>query len=202
MNHLHPPNRMLFSAGNLQACELDERDIPGLQDFFVANPEYFIAVNGAPPREDEAQQEFEDRPPRGMPFDKQYMIGFIDDAGSLVGIASILSNFLAERVWHVGLFMVATSLHGTGKASAMYQHLQEWMRVNGAQSIRLGAVVGNQKAERFWQKLGYTEVRRRDGVQTGKSTSTIRVFVKALDGQSIEEYLRLVERDRPDSMLP
>ena len=161
-----------------------------------------LSVNGMPPRSDEAQQEFDDRPPQNMPFEKQWMIGFLDDTERLVGVASVLSNFLAEHVWHIGLFIIGTPLHGTGKSSQIYLHLQNWMKSNGAQWIRLGAVVGNLKAERFWAKLGYTEVRRRTGVQTGNLTSTIRVFVKALSEGTIEEYLRFVERDRPESLLP
>ena len=193
--------RTLFAAGNLQAQELDEGDIPALQHFFAANPDYFITVNGAPPRDDEAQQEFADRPPPGMPFQRHWMIGFVDEAGRLVAMASILSDFLAAGVWHIGLFIVATPLHGTGVSGVLYRHLQDWMKVEGARWIRLGAVVGNAKAERFWEKAGYAEVRRRSGVRTGELTSVVRVLVKPLGDATVDEYLRRVERDRPDSTL-
>lgn len=202
MNISHPSNRVLFSTEGLRAYELDASDVATLQSFFTANPEFFISVCGMPPREDEAQRKFDDRPPQGMPFEKLWIIGFTDDSERLVGMASVLSNFLAEHVWHIGLFIVETPMHGTGKAGQMYRHLQDWMKLNGARWIRLGAVVGNAKAERFWEKLGYTEVRRRTGVQTGNLTSTIRVFVKALGGGTLGEYLQLVERDRPESLLP
>ena len=101
----------------VRAYELDASDIGALQDFFTANPEYFLSVNGMPPRSDEAQQEFDDRPPQNMPFEKQWMIGFVDDTERLVGVASVLSNFLAEHVWHIGLFIIGTPMHGTGKSS-------------------------------------------------------------------------------------
>lgn len=201
MNLSQPSNRVLFSAGAMHACELAESDIPALQGFFAANPEYFIAVNGMPPREDEAEQEFHEQPPPGMRFEKKYLIGFADNSGRLAGMASVLSNFLAERVWHIGLFIVATSLHGTGAASAWYLGLEDWMRRSGAQWIRLGVVAGNARAERFWEQVGYAQVRTRTGVQTGNLTSTIRVLVKCLGDGSVAEYLQLVERDRPDSML-
>jgi len=191
----------LFTVGALRARELAEDDIPALQEFFTANPEYFIAVNGMPPREDEAQQEFNDTPPPGMPYNKQYIIGFSENAGRLAAMASVLSDFLAEHVWHIGLYIVATSLHGSGGSGACYLSLEDWMRRRGAQWIRLGVVAGNGRAERFWEKAGYTQVRTRSGVQTGKLTSTIRVLVKSLGEGSIAEYLSLVERDRPDSML-
>ena len=45
-----------------------------------------------------------------MPFDRQWMIGFVDETGRLVAMASILSDFLAECVWHIGRFIVATPL--------------------------------------------------------------------------------------------
>lgn len=202
MTALVRSQRALFTAGALRAYELDERDMPSLQAFFAANPEYFIAINGTPPRADEAKQEFHDRPPPGMPYEKQYIIGFTDNVGQLAGMASVLSDFLAERVWHIGLFIVAGTLHGTGTSRVSYLALEDWMRQNGAAWIRLGVVAGNGRAERFWEKVGYTQVRTRTGVQTGKLTNTIRVMMKSLGEGTAAEYLRLVERDRPDSLLP
>jgi GNAT superfamily N-acetyltransferase len=193
---------VLFSAGEWRACELDAEAIPALQAFFASNPEYFIAVNGMPPRDDEAQQEFDDLPPPSMTFEKRWMLGFVDTSERLVGMAYVLSDFLAKGVWHIGLFIVATPLHGTGTSRVLYRNLEEWMRTSGANWIRLGAVVGNPRAERFWEKVGYAEVRRRSGVQMGNLTSTVRVFMKALGAGALDEYLRLVERDRPESTLP
>ena len=189
----------LFVAENLRACELTEVDISALQIFFDANPEYFIAVNGMPPRDDEAWQEFNDRPPVGMVFDRQIMIGLFDLDQQLVAMASVLSNFIATSVWHIGLFIVATRLHGSGAATAIYSALEDWMRRNDAEWIRLGVVLGNQRAERFWQKVGYAELRQRNGIQTGNLVSTIRVMMKPLAGGSRETYLHLVERDRMES---
>ena len=50
----------LFDAGDVAAYKLTESDLPVLQDLFVANPGYFLSVNGMPPRADEAKHEFED----------------------------------------------------------------------------------------------------------------------------------------------
>ena len=194
-----PPRRTLFCTPTLRARELDASDLPALQTLFVANPEYFIAVNGMPARDDEAQQEFADRPPPSMPYDRQIMIGLHDDTGQLVAMATVVSNLLAAQVWHIGLFIVATSLHGSGLASLIYQSLEQWMKAQGAQWIRLGAVVGNLRAERFWEKMGYTEVRQRTDVPSGRQTNTLRVMVKPVGVRSLAQYLDLVARDRPDA---
>jgi hypothetical protein len=50
--------------------------------------------------------------------------------------------------------------------------------------------------------MGYTEVRRREGVVVGERTMGARVMVKPLAGGTVAQYLELVARDRPDSPLP
>ncbi len=190
-----------FSFGDFQAQTLVASDVPALQLFFEENPEYFLAVNGDPPRESEAQEEFDDLPPAEMSFNKKWLIGFTEESGKLVGFAGILSDILAAHVWHVGTFIVATSLHGTGVALTFYEAMESWMASNGAQWVRLGVVEGNVKAERFWRKLGYSEVRKRIGIQMGSRTNTVRVLVKPLSNGTIAQYLSLVERDNPNSVL-
>jgi ribosomal protein S18 acetylase RimI-like enzyme len=196
------PTHRLFTTAGAVAWKLTESDLPALQAFFVANPDYFIAVNGMAPRADEARQEFDDRPPPGMPFDEAFTVGFHDGTGHLVAMASVTSNLLARHVWHIGLFIVATSLHGSGVAAPLYDGLEAWLKAQEARWIRLGAVVGNTKAERFWERQGYTEVRRRAGTQLGDITHTVRVLVKPLGSSGLDDYRRLVPRDRPESLLP
>ena len=180
---------------------LDERDLPALQRFFDANPEYFVNVNGAPPRADEAEREFRDLPPPEMAYREMRMLGFFEEAGGdeggLVAMATVVGDFIAEHVWHIGLFIVATPLHGSGAAHAMYRELEAWLVASGAHWIRLGVVVGNARGERFWERSGYTEVRPRAPVQMERRTHVLRVMVKPIDGRTIEPYLALVARDRP-----
>lgn len=188
----------IFGSGALRAIELHAQDIPALQEFFDANPEYFLAVTGQPPGREEGHDEFHDEVPAGMSFTRKWMIGFIDESGRLIGMASVISDLLAKHVWHIGLFVVATRLHGSGVANAMYAQLESWMRGHGALWLRLGVVEGNARAERFWEKAGYREVRKRSGVAMGARTNVIRVMAKPIAGGTREEYLVLVARDRPE----
>ena len=68
----------------------------------------------------------------------------------------------------------------------------------GARWLRLGVVQGNARAERFWEKMGYVETRRRLGVEMGTKVHTLRVMAKPLGG-TLEELLERVPRDRPDA---
>jgi ribosomal protein S18 acetylase RimI-like enzyme len=179
---------------------LGNDDVAVLQRFFDANPEYFHSVNGEPPRPDEAQHELDDLPPADMPYREMLLLGFFDESsGALAGMATIIGDFLVDHVWHLGLFIVATALHGSGAAHALYRQLERWMQERGAHWIRLGVVSGNTRAERFWERQGYVQVRERGPLQMGQRTNLLRVLVKPLDAGTLEQYLALVARDRPDT---
>src|SRR3954451_7278673 len=112
-----PP--VLFVAAGLRCIELTRRDVPTLQHFSDANPEYFHSVSGQAPRREEARTELDELPPQGMSFTRKWLLGFLDDQGNMQAMANILSDFLAPHVFHIGLFIVASSLHGTGKSQAI-----------------------------------------------------------------------------------
>ena len=188
---------LLFAAGPLRAVELGVADVPSLQRFFETNPAYFVTVTGQPPGPDEAQAEMDDAPPAGWTWTSRWTIGFVDDTDALVGMASVVSDLLAVGIWHIGLFVTATALHGTGTAYVLNDALESWARERGAHWLRLGVVRGNARAERFWERVGYAEVRERCGVPAGTRLGTIRVMVKPVRGGELADYLVRVPRDRP-----
>jgi GNAT superfamily N-acetyltransferase len=189
----------LFVAGAFRAVELGAADIARLQRFFDDNPEYFVAVSGRPAAPDAAQEEIRGALPQGWPYTRQWILGFVDATDALIGMASVVSDLLAARVWHIGMLVVATRLHGTGVAQCVYDRLEAWARDAGAQWLRLGVVAGNARAERFWARRGFVETRRREGIEMGKPGSTVRVMAKPLAGGTLPEYLARVPRDAPEA---
>ena len=189
----------LFLAGGYRAAEMHEDDVPRLQAFFEANPEYDVAVFGTPPAPGKAREEFDERIPPDFRYERRWMLKFTQPDGAMVAMASVVSNMMAEGVWHIGLFIVATRLHGSGAAREIYAALEGWMRERGARWLRLGVVVGNSRAERFWESLGYVETRRRLALEMGARVNDLRVMAKPLAGGAIAEYLAMVARDRPES---
>src|ERR1700687_2189472 len=127
----------LFTAGSFRAFEMSVADIPALQQFYESNPEYHLIVGGQAPGPNEARDEFDSLPPAEWPFEKRWMLAFVDGGDSMVGMASVISNLFAEGIWHIGLFVVATSLHGRGAAYILHDQLESWMRDNGARWLRL-----------------------------------------------------------------
>jgi RimJ/RimL family protein N-acetyltransferase len=194
-------HRTLFNVGGIRAVELQHADVPQLQRFFEANPGYFVSVSGEPPGKDEAQEELLSEIPTDWPFTKKWAIGFVDATGSLTAMATVISDMLAPGVWNVGFFILETREHGQGVAQGLYEGLQTWTCGLGAQWLRLGVVAGNARAERFWERVGFIEVRRRNDVPMKSAVVTMRVMVKAVGSMGLAEYLARVGRDRSDATV-
>lgn len=182
----------------LKTVQLGADDEPLLQRFFEANPPYFLAVYGKPAGPDAARDEIRDLPPTGWSFTQRWLLGYATADGELAAAADVVSDLLVPGVWHIGLFIVATSRHGSGDAQALYRGLESWATGEGARWLRLGVVRGNARAERFWEAQGFVETRTRVRVEMGKRTNTLRVMVKPLSGGTLDAYLAAVPRDRPE----
>ncbi len=193
---------VVFASRDLRARELTTRDVPLLQALLDANPGYFKAVNGREARADEAQQEFDEEPPAHLGWTRRWFLGLFEPDGTLAGVTIVVSDLCAPRVWHVALFLLATRLHGGGAAQSTFEALEAWVRDQGAQWLRLGVVMANARARRFWQRQHFQDLRLRLGVDTGGRMNDIITCCKPLAGGSIDDYLTLVPRDAPGSVLP
>jgi len=183
----------------LRAVVIDSDAVPQLQRFFEANPDYFIAVNGEVAGPGEAHEEVHGTLPAGWPFTRKWVVGLVDGHGAMVAMLNVVSDLLAAGVWHIGLFMVDGAARGSGLAQALFGRLERWATAGGATWLRLGVIAGNARAERFWARAGFVEVRRRDRVAMGRKVNTVRVMVKPLTGESLPAYLVRVPRDRSDA---
>lgn len=189
---------LLTAAPGLTAMELTPSDEPLLQRFFVENPLYFLAVHGRPAEPLEAHEEINEPLPEGWPYTKRWIVGYVAADGRLAAMANVVSDLLAPQVWHVGTFIVATERHGRGDAQVLLQGLEAWAQAQGAQWLRLGVVSGHLRAERFWERQGFQQIRLRTGVVMGQRTNTLRVMCKPLAGGTLQDYLARVVRDRPE----
>lgn len=192
----------LFEAAGLTVRELQPEQVPAVQLLFEANPDYFVAVGGQPPRPDEAQREFDEMPPPPLTFGRRWFAGAFDRQQRLQGVLIVVSDLCAPQVWHTALFFLAGSLRRTGAATRLHAALEDWAMRSGARWLRLGVVAGNTVAERFWARCGYQAVRTREIVDAAGQTRTVRVLVKPLRGDPIARYLQQVPRDEPGSTLP
>lgn len=187
---------------DLRTVELTPHWEPALQAFFEASPGYFQAVQGEPVQPGQAHDEIHGQPPAGWPFTRKWLIGYADSADRLAALANVVSDLPAPGVWHIGLFMVAQSRHGSGQAQALARGIEAWAAASGASWLRLGVVAANPRAQRFWAGQGFVQVGESLGVVMGRLTQTVRVMMKPLTSADTEAYFTLTERDRPVSWKP
>jgi GrpB-like predicted nucleotidyltransferase (UPF0157 family)/GNAT superfamily N-acetyltransferase len=192
----------LFASADLQARALRAHEVPALQALYAADPAYFQRVAGRPARPDEARRDFEESPPTHLGYRERWFLGVFDGAGQLQGVVDVVADLCAEGVWHIALVFLAQPLRGTGAAARLHAALESWAQAAGARWLRLGVVRGNTSAERHWHKLGFREVRTRETENASGQPATIGVLVKPLAGGDLAQYLRLLPRDAPGSLLP
>jgi ribosomal protein S18 acetylase RimI-like enzyme len=66
----------------------------------------------------------------------------------------------------------------------------------GARWLRLGVVEANRRAEAFWRRHGYVEVRRQHNYVVGDMNHALITMVKPMRGETLRDYLGAVPRDR------
>lgn len=178
---------------------LELQDAGALQVFLEANPRYSEIVSGRPWLQGEALSELAEMPPAHWAHGAVHKLAALHPrTGAWQAYVDLVEGLFHERVWHIGLFLVDQGLHGSGFAAVLLTELEKQARAQGAKWMRLGVVVGNARAERFWLRQGFVETRQRSGVAMGLLSQTLRVMVKPLCQAGLDEYLSLVRRDQPD----
>ena len=99
------------------AVELGSEDTAELQRFFDENPEYFVIVTGRAAHASEAEEEIGRLLPDGWPFTKKWVIGFVDQTDSVIGMADVVSDLLAG--YPISSSFCVAGLTGTGRHHAM-----------------------------------------------------------------------------------
>jgi len=149
----------VFTTPQCRARYLRLGDGPIVQALLEKCTDYFELVTGLPPGPAEAQTLFTDLPPDKTYADK-ILIGLFDQAETLSGVLDAIRDYPEPGVWHIGLLLIDPDHRDHGWGAEIYRAFEDWSRGQGAQAIRLGVFEQNEKAQRFWQRMGFTEIER------------------------------------------
>jgi GNAT superfamily N-acetyltransferase len=176
-----PPDRVvLFTAGDITAAQLrPEQDTATLQALFEACADFSDLVEGQPPGPTAAQAAFTDVPP-GTALDDKFLIGLFDRAGTLIGALDGIRDYPEPGEWFIGLLLLHPDRRGHGAGERIYGAFEAWAAESGARAIGLGVVEANERALRFWQRVGFGPVRTTSPRRFGQKEHAVHYLRREL----------------------
>jgi ribosomal protein S18 acetylase RimI-like enzyme len=133
----------------------DDAGIRSLQALLESDPAAWAALEGAPPRPDEAQQLVHDRP-AGVTPDRKFVWIRGSDA-----VVDIVEGYPDATTWYLGLIFLAPHARNTGLGTKLLHGLADYVRARGGTALRLAVVTTNTSARRLYDRLGFEHVARR-----------------------------------------
>jgi GNAT superfamily N-acetyltransferase len=128
---------------------VDAADTGRVQALFALDPSYWLHVEGAPIRADEAAHAFADRPP-SVPPENRHMF-LVDE----VALLDMLEGYPDEHTWFLGLIFIAPSVRGRGFGTRLMHAVRDHARAHGARALRLAVATQHPDARRLYERLGF-----------------------------------------------
>ena len=171
---MFPPNPL----ASFRTIRLSLADALRLQPLLEACEDYFLLITGEAAGPQEAESELASLPP-GKTLDEKFFIGLQKSDGSLVGALDLVKDYPEPGIWYLGLLLLHPAERAKGLGASLHAQLCESLREHGGRAIRLGVLEQNEKALRFWDRMGYREVERKP-YKAGELTHTVRVLQRLL----------------------
>jgi ribosomal protein S18 acetylase RimI-like enzyme len=115
-----------------------------------------ILVTGHPPDPHAADDLLVEVPP-DHPLRDKLVLGVWTDQG-LTAAIDLLRHFPDDRIWYLGLLLVAPEARDQGLGRRIVEALCAWITAEGGRSIRLAVQEQNPDALRFWARMGFVPI--------------------------------------------
>jgi ribosomal protein S18 acetylase RimI-like enzyme len=138
-----------------RVTEDDAAGIRSLQTLLESDAATWAALEGLPPRADEARSLVTDRP-ASIPLERKFIWIWGTRA-----VVDIVEGYPDPTTWYLGLIFIAPSARGSGLGTKLMQGLVEHVRARGGTAVRLAVVTTNTGARRLYDRLGFAHIARR-----------------------------------------
>ncbi|MNY20851.1 putative acetyltransferase [compost metagenome] len=172
---MFPPSQL----ASFRTIRLSLADAPRLQPLLEACEDYFLMITGEGAGPQEAESELASLPP-GKTLDEKFFIGLQKPEGNLVGVLDVVKDYPEPGIWYLGLLLLHPRERAKGLGASLHAQLCENLREHGGRAIRLGVLEQNEKALRFWERMGYRELERKP-FKAGSLPHTVRVLQRGLE---------------------
>ncbi len=169
----------LFSCGDETALEITPEDMPALQALLERAADYYHLVENRPPGPDAALTLVNDGPP-GWGRENKILIGIFGNDGTLAAVLEGMRHYPRDFIYWIGLLLVDPARRGQGLGERIMTEFEGWARSQGARQIRLGVVDVNEKAMRFWRRIGFEPVDKKGTLYLGQQEHVVYRMKKKL----------------------
>jgi len=160
---------------------LSLEDSGAIQELYDKCLDYMLLVDGHPAGPDAGEIEFQDAPP-GKSIDDKFMFGIINQQNDLVGLLDTLRDYPDEVTWWIGLLLLVPEVRSQGIGQKVVQGFTEYVRARRGQAIMLGVVEENERAYKFWDRLGFEWIRTTEPRPFGVKTHRVNILRRKLIG--------------------
>lgn len=163
-----------------EVIRLTRQDSDRLQALFERCTDFFELTTGQPPHPTAAEAEFGDVPAGKTPEDL-HVFGLHNPQSSLIGTIMAVQDYPDAATWWIGTMLIDPAHRSQGVGSAFYQAFERWLAAQGVTRIELCAIAPNLPGRRFWQRLGFAEIRQTSPRAYGQKTHTVHVYRRQLN---------------------
>lgn len=158
-------------------------DCEQVMAIFRTNPEYFLLTGGK-----EAEIEdflvMIDEAPANFDLRNKYFVGVWEN-GNCLGVLDLLKGYPNRNCIWIGLIMIHGLLQRRQIGHTIVSAIFEAAKIMGYDAVQLGVVDNNEKALRFWEKLGFEKIRESRVKHTDKPDWNVIIMEKWVAAQKI-----------------
>ncbi len=148
-----------FTAPSCAVRFLTAADALIIQNLIERCADYTWLAAGQAPQPGDGERLLVDRPP-DKSFADKITIGFFDTTDRLIGVLDAVRDYPEVGIWYVGLLMFDPDFRHRGLGASTIRTFEAWSLAQGAHAVRLGVYPQNDKAHRFWRRMGFVEIER------------------------------------------
>ena len=168
-----------FDAVGLSIRRLSESDLASLQQLRIDCTDFHVLTKGEAPSSNGAAELISGCPPGKRPEDKEHF-GLFTGETQMVGVIDLLMDFPEPSTWYMGLMMLHPQWRGQGLGRDLLAWIEGYLSSKKVQHLCLGVLDVNPRGKKFWEGVGFKQVREVPNFQSGKLSTTAYVMKKQI----------------------
>jgi GNAT superfamily N-acetyltransferase len=177
-----PRGETLFEVEAYRVRRVSEGDAPLLRKLGERCLEHIELHYGSPPDPAQIIRDLLSDLPPGKELADKFGLGIFDGAGRLVGGIDVIRDYPEPREWYLGLMLLDPEHRGRGLGTKLFARLEQWLRGQGGEALRLAVSEHNAAGRRFWARAGFEPVKQVIA-EFGNKQSVFHVMRRTLEAR-------------------